>query len=175
MFLLAANCCAPQEKRWKRWNCGHQQVGHPFRFLRHSLSDPIHSISAREPKRVGDNISLNWMPALRSFQIKGLLFSPTVCSIPCLGDIFSVNSPHDIEEIQLLVDTDNRHSHALDWSSWTQLDILFSSPLFRSLISVDITLYFSNPNGQNFLNSAALRRSMPRLLKREILTIRYQH
>ena len=165
----------PLEKLWRPWNSGRQPVGYPFRSLRHSLSDPIHSISAREPKRVGDNISLNWLPALRSFQIKGLLFSPTVCSVSCLIDMFSVAAPHDIQEIKLLVDTDNRHSFALDWSSWTQLDILFSSPLFRSLISVDITLYFSNPNGQNFLNSAALRRSLPRLLRREILTIRYHH
>ncbi|KAF8699474.1 hypothetical protein AX14_000919 [Amanita brunnescens Koide BX004] len=131
--------------------------------------------STREPKRVGDNISLNWLPALRSFQIRGLLFSPTVCSARCLEDIFSVDAPHDVEEIHLLVDTDNRRSFALDWTPWTQLDIILSSPLFRSLISVDVTLYFSNPDGQIFLNTSALRRSMPRLLRRGILNVHCQY
>ena len=129
-------------------------------------------ITGREPRRVGDDISLNWLPALRSFQIEGLLFSPAICSVPCLCDIFSIDAPNDVEKIDFLVDADNSHRTVLDWSSWAQLDTLLANPFkFRSLSSVDVRLYFSRPNSHTFLNVAALRRSMPRLLKRGILTV----
>ena len=175
---FAANCCEQAEANWKNWNYGLRQVNYPFLLLVSRATDPFFFffcfffITGREPKRVGDDISINWMPALRSFQIRGLLFSPSVCSVPCLCDIFTPDEPHDLQEIQFLVDTDNSRRNLLNWSSWSQLDALLSGPKFPSLKKVDVTLVFSRPGVSTYVNVTAFQNSMPRLIEQGKLAIR---
>ncbi|KAK2465031.1 hypothetical protein APHAL10511_003107 [Amanita phalloides] len=129
--------------------------------------------TSREPRRVGDDISLRFMPALRSFQIKGLLFSPNVCSVPCLCDIYTVDAPHGLEKLELLVDADNSRRMMLNWSSWSALDSVLSSPFFYSLNKVEIKLHFSRPGASTYLGLMALQRAMPRLRQSGILNVCY--
>ncbi|KAF8632706.1 hypothetical protein AX15_001730 [Amanita polypyramis BW_CC] len=127
--------------------------------------------TSREPKRVGDNISINWLPALRSFQIRGLLFSPSVCSVFCLCDIFTPEKSHNLQEIEFLIDIDNTHRSSLNWNPWSQLDDILSGSKFPSLRKVDVTLSFSRPDASAHTNLAAFQNSMPRLVEQGKLAV----
>ncbi|PFH49157.1 hypothetical protein AMATHDRAFT_63651 [Amanita thiersii Skay4041] len=126
--------------------------------------------TSREPKRVGDDISMSWMPAVQVFTIKGLMFTQAVCSIPCLVDIFTVTVPHDLEELHFLIDTDNSRRNSLNWDSWTTLDDLLCSGMYDSLRIVDIVLCF-NQFSTKTMDVMQFQRTMPRLYERGILSI----